>query len=121
MPRVVHFEITADDPQRAVSFYRDVFGWDFQKWDGPMEYWLAMTGPKGQPGIDGGIRGHGPAGHVNTIDVPSVDDYAARVVANGGQVVMPKQPIPGVGHLAYCRDTEGCTFGIIEFDKAVAC
>ena len=44
MPRVVHFEINADDVERAVQFYSDVFGWKAEKWAGPMEYWLIMTG-----------------------------------------------------------------------------
>jgi predicted enzyme related to lactoylglutathione lyase len=121
MPRVVHFEITADDPQRAIAFYRDVFGWEFQKWDGPMDYWMVTTGPKGQMGIDGGVVARqGTAGHINTIDVPSVDDYAARIVAGGGKVLMPKVAVPGVGYLAYCQDTEGSTFGIMQMDQAAA-
>ena len=45
MPRVIHFEIPADDPQRAVKFYREAFGWEISTWGGPGEYWLATTGP----------------------------------------------------------------------------
>ena len=37
MPRVVHFEFAAEDPQRAVKFYERVFGWKIDKWEGPME------------------------------------------------------------------------------------
>jgi catechol 2,3-dioxygenase-like lactoylglutathione lyase family enzyme len=33
MPRVVHFEIHADDPKRAIKFYQDVFGWEIVKQD----------------------------------------------------------------------------------------
>ena len=55
MPRVVHFEIAADDPDRATRFYQDVFGWQSSKWEGPEEYWLVMTGSPSEPGIDGGI------------------------------------------------------------------
>jgi predicted enzyme related to lactoylglutathione lyase len=54
MPRPIHFEIPADRPERAISFYQQVFGWQFQKWDGPMPYWLVKTGADG-PGIDGGL------------------------------------------------------------------
>jgi len=61
MPRVIHFEIPADDPARAVKFYADVFGWQSQKWDGPMEYWLVATGKAPAPGIDGGILRRQPA------------------------------------------------------------
>ena len=44
MPRISHFDIPADDPKRAQKFYQDVFGWKFDKWDGPMEYWMVKTG-----------------------------------------------------------------------------
>jgi predicted enzyme related to lactoylglutathione lyase len=117
MPRVVHFEINADDVDRAIQFYSDVFGWKAEKWPGPMEYWLIMTG-EGEPGIDGGIgeRQDPPEATVNTIDVDSVDEYVAKVVAHGGSVVVPKTAIPGAGYLAYCKDTEGNTFGLMRSD-----
>ena len=44
MPRVVHFEISADDPERVVNFYKDAFGWNINKWEAPMDYWLVQTG-----------------------------------------------------------------------------
>ncbi|HVK40733.1 MAG TPA: VOC family protein [Candidatus Kapabacteria bacterium] len=115
MPRVVHFEISADDPERAKDFYTGVFGWDFQSWGGPMDYYMVRTGEG--PGIDGGMfKRRGDVGHVNTIDVPSVDDFAASVVAKGGQVVVPKNAIPGIGWLVYCKDTEGNIFGMMQSD-----
>jgi predicted enzyme related to lactoylglutathione lyase len=55
MPRVVHFEIHADDPQRAIAFYSKLFGWEFNSWGGPMEYYLIKTGPEESRGIDGGM------------------------------------------------------------------
>ena len=58
MPRVVHFEIHAADPERAVNFYQTLFGWTFQKWEGPMDYWLIVTGPDDQRGINGGLEGN---------------------------------------------------------------
>ena len=125
MPRVIHFEIPADDPQRASRFYGSVFGWQFNKWEGPQDYWLVSTGgDPGAPGaaaavgIDGGMmrRPHPGAGTVNTIDVPSVDEYVARIQAQGGTVVAPKMAVPGIGWLAYCQDPEGNTFGIMQSD-----
>ena len=64
MLRVSHFELPASDPEKLVKFYEDVFGWTVKKWDGPMDYWLVMTGPEDQEGIDGGIarRGKGEPG-----------------------------------------------------------
>lgn len=127
MPRVIHFEIHAGNPTRAISFYEKTFGWTFQKWEGPMDYWLVTTGPDGQPGINGGliqrqgeIDGQAVIAYVCTIDVASVDDSVKTIETNGGQVVVPKMPIPGLGWLVYCKDTEGNIFGIMESDPSAA-
>jgi predicted enzyme related to lactoylglutathione lyase len=120
MPRVIHFEISADDPERAAAFYRQVFGWQIEKWAGPLEYWLITTGRPDEPGIDGGLaKRFSPEEHTrNTIGVDSVDDAVAQIVANGGQVMLPKYAVPGVGYLAYCSDTEGNLFGLMQDDPA---
>ena len=120
MPRVIHFEINVDNPERATKFYSDTFGWKFQKWGGPTEYWLVSTGEDSQPGINGGLmkRPHPGASTVNTIGVASVDDAIATVAKHGGKVVMPKTAIPTIGWFAYCTDTEGNTFGVMQSDPS---
>jgi len=122
MPRPVHFEIPADDPERASGFYRDVFGWQFQKWDGPMPYWLITTGEDGERGINGGMmpRPSPGASTVNTIGVASLDATLEAIASKGGKTVVPKMPVPGIGWLAYCIDTEGNTFGVLEPDEKAA-
>ena len=55
MGRIVHFEIHADDPERAARFYEAVLGWTSQKWDGPADYWLMTTGDPAERGIDGAV------------------------------------------------------------------
>jgi predicted enzyme related to lactoylglutathione lyase len=123
MSRVVHFEIHADDPQRAVNFYQDVFGWQIQKWDGPADYWLVTTGKPPEPGIDGAIvqrrgpiNGDAVIAYVCTVDVTSVDDTIAKITSLGGTIALPKDPVPGVGWLAYAKDTEGNIFGVMQSD-----
>ncbi len=117
MSRVVHFEIAVDDFNRARAFYENVLGWRFHKWEGGPEYWLITTGAEG-PGIDGGLmaRQEGWPSVVNTVDVAAIDDAIAAVTANGGRVVAPKMAVPGVGYLAYCADTEGNVFGMMQND-----
>jgi predicted enzyme related to lactoylglutathione lyase len=119
MSRVIHFEIPATDPERASAFYQRVFGWKFDKWPGPMEYWLVTTGAEGKPGINGGIlKKPGPVSvTTNTIDVESCDSAIADVVKAGGKQMMPKSTIPGIGYFAYCEDTEGNLFGVMQADK----
>ncbi|MFB3815575.1 MAG: VOC family protein [Terriglobales bacterium] len=120
MNRVVHFEFAATEPERAAKFYQEVFGWQITKWQGPELYWLVTTGPDSEPGINGGILRHqdGQPRTVNTIEVGSVDDFAAKVTNKGGEVVVPKMAIPGVGYQAYCKDTEGNLFGLHQFDPS---
>ena len=119
MPRIIHFDIPADDPARAQKFYQEIFGWKFDKWNGPMEYWMVKTGDDKQPGINGGLakRMPGQTGMTNTIDVPSVDEFSTKIQSKGGKVIVPKMAIPGVGYFAQCLDTEGNIFGIIQMDQ----
>lgn len=107
--RVIHFEIPADDPQRAVDFYTRVFDWKFQKWAGPQDYWLVTTGANQEAGINGGP--------VNTIQVANLDQTVAQIEKQGGRTVVPRMAIPGVGHLAYCSDTENNVFGVMQPDS----
>jgi predicted enzyme related to lactoylglutathione lyase len=118
MPRVVHFEINADDPARASKFYSGVFGWKINKWDGPMDYWLVDTG-ENEPGINGGVtkRMNPQATSVNTVGVDNLDSFIKKVEAAGGKIVAPKMAIPGMGWLAYATDSEGNMFGMMQPDE----
>lgn len=127
MPRVVHFEIHADDPERAMRFYSSVFGWEFTAMGEPFEYWLVKTGESDQPGIDGGLirrkgglDGTGLIAFVCTVAVNDLDRYLMRVTTSGGQVTVAKMAIPGVGWLAYSKDTEGNVFGMLQADASAA-
>jgi predicted enzyme related to lactoylglutathione lyase len=127
MPRVIHFEVHAEKPDRAIKFYSDTLGWEFTKWGGPVDYWLIKTGPDSQPGINGGlvprrgvIDGQAVIAYVCTVDTSSVDDYVKKILAAGGSIALAKMPIPDVGWLAYCKDTEGNIFGLMQADPKAA-
>jgi predicted enzyme related to lactoylglutathione lyase len=88
MPRPVYFDINAENPQRALKFYQDAFGWKYQKWDGPMEYWMLMTGDDKEPGINGGLspRDSGENSTImNTIQVECVDTHIDKVKTSGAR------------------------------------
>lgn len=127
MPRVIHFEVHAENPERAIAFYQGLFGWEFTAWSGGWEYWLIKTGPDSQPGINGGLvrrRGSLDGVCVNsfvcTVDVASLDASVSQATAAGGQLAVPKMTIPGVGYLAYVKDPEGNILGLMESDQAAA-
>jgi predicted enzyme related to lactoylglutathione lyase len=91
MARVTHFEIYTDDPEAVRPFYENVFGWKFNKFDGPMDYWLITTGSDKDPGINGGItrprEGQSP-GTLNTVAVSSDQaevDYFWEKLSAGGE------------------------------------
>jgi predicted enzyme related to lactoylglutathione lyase len=121
MPRPVHFEIHAADPQRAIRFYETLFGWTFQRW-GEQPYWLVMTGDAG-PGINGGLlprRGGPPAdgaavnAWVCTVEVDDLDAYMAKAEKAGAQVALPKTAIGEMGWAGYVKDTEGNILGMFQ-------
>ena len=127
MPRVIHFEIHAENPERVLGFYQGLFGWKFQKWDGPMDYWVIVTGNETEKGINGGmIRRMGPPpvemqavnAHVCTVQVPAIDEYTSKIGTAGGVIVLPKMAIPGIGWLAYFKDTEGNIVGVMQPDTS---
>jgi uncharacterized protein len=104
MKKPIHFEIPAENPERAIKYYEKVFGWKFERWNGPMEYWNISTGDS-QPGINGGLMTRRDPAQpcVNTMDVADLDAAVAVIEAAGGQYVVPKMPIPGVGFQRYRR------------------
>lgn len=129
MGRLMHFELHASDPQKAIAFYSAVFGWNFQPWEGPMEYWLIMTGDPNTPGIDGGLmRRQGPApprgsavnAFVCTMSVEDLDATTALVIANGGDIALPKMPVPGIGWIGYFHDLDGNLIGAMQLDPQAA-
>jgi len=128
MPRVIHFEIHAENPERAVRFYSELFQWEFTKWEGPMDYWLVVTGPDGTPGINGGMLrrpqprsgNDGVIAYVCTVHVDDLDQSFGKALQLGGAVALPKMPVPGVGWLAYVKDTEGNVLGLMQPDAKAA-
>jgi uncharacterized protein len=119
MPNVVHFEIGADDPAAAATFYANVFGWVIDQAEDGSEYWYIKTGEDDDLGIEGGLtrRFHGLSSTVVTIEVPSLDAFARRVTEEGGKVLAPKSQIPDEGYVQYCQDLEGNVFAIMQYDE----
>lgn len=130
MSRIVHFEIHASEPERAIAFYTKVFGWQFHKWESDdTDYWLIMTGPEDEPGINGGLRkrqGDPPEEYaaVNcytcVVEVSDLDAILAKTTAEGGVIALPKSPVAGVGWVGYAKDTEGNIFGMMQPDPAAS-
>jgi uncharacterized protein len=123
MPTIAHFDLPANDIDRAKEFYTELFDWKFEKVPGPLDYYFIETESlEGEKGVGGGmgLRGSPEQRITNFIEVASVEDYCTRVEKLGGTVLQPKMPVPGWGHLAVCMDTEENTFGLWEVDVNAA-
>jgi uncharacterized protein len=117
-----YFELQADEPARAVEFYRTVFGWRFAKVAGmSVEYWRADT----SGGIGGAIlkrpaaappERSGTNAAVISMQVENYDATAATIHQSGGRDALPKFAVPGRCWQGYFLDTESNTFGIFEVD-----
>lgn len=131
MARIVYFTIQADDVLRAADFYRNTFGWHIEKWGGEWggtdEFYLIETGTEDDPALPGTLMKR--PGKVDSqllnafmcgIESTAIDDDMAAVVANGGSLVSPKVTIPGVGWVAYCRDTEENFIELRQMDPEAA-
>lgn len=122
MNRVIHFELQADNIERAKTFYEKALGWKvsqmMKKEEGGMDYWGLDTGEG--PGINGGMYQRPEAEdqkmHVYdcTIMVQDIDKTMEDVKANGGKITKEKMEIPHVGWFAGCLDTEGNKFGLMQ-------
>jgi hypothetical protein len=123
----MHFEIPADDLERAKNFYEQLFNWEIEA-SGPdfPDYYIIKTrerdeegNPKG-PGIDGGMMPRTNPGQpiINYITVEDIEEYLGKLKELGGKILMPKMPVKGMGYNAVVQDTEANTFGLWEDDKS---
>lgn len=117
----VYFEIQADDPQRAIRFYVQVFGWKFSEVKGlPISYWTIETG-----GSRGGLLKRpattpppqcGTNAFVCSLEVANFDVTAQTIEQLGGIVALPKFAVPNTCWQGYFVDLDGNTFGIFQVD-----
>jgi uncharacterized protein len=125
MRKVVHFEIPAEDLDRAKNFYGSVFGWDLQTVPMEVGEYTSVrttdvddqTQQPTEPGaINGGmfVRDERLTSPVITIDVDGIDDALKQIESEGGSTVTPRTPIPGMGAFAYFKDPEGNVLGLWE-------
>ncbi len=117
MATIVHFDLPAEDLERAASFYEKLFGWKFERMPGPFEYFgIATVDEQGKPSLGGGMgrKNEWDTGITNYIGVASVEESLKKLVDLGGKVIQPKMEVGEFGLLAVCLDTEGNKFGIWE-------
>jgi uncharacterized protein len=101
---VVHWQISAVDPERLRAFYGELFNWTIG--DGPiMSIPAGIGGP--QPGPAGQIRASRRSGVTLYIQVRDLAGSIARAAALGGTVVRERLQVPDGPTLALINDPEG--------------
>ncbi|MGV7235821.1 MAG: VOC family protein [Nitrosomonadaceae bacterium] len=118
-----YFDFTVSNITQAKTFFERVLNWRFERFPMPYKYYRIQAGPEDEPGIDGGIgaiadtptSGGKPLTQV-TIPVPNLDECLVRVKEQGGTIIEPKMPVPGIGWFAACAEPGGLLFGVIEAD-----
>jgi predicted enzyme related to lactoylglutathione lyase len=113
--QIVHIEIPADDTGKAQEFWGSLFGWQFQNYPGPSDYF--MTQISDQTG--GAITNMEPAkkGTRPYFSVDEINAGAARVKELGGEADEP-MPVPNMGWFATCKDPHGNEFGLWQNDTS---
>lgn len=118
---ITHFEIPADETDRARAFYEQLFDWQFSTLPGLEDYWVFDTGDPEQDASGGLMQRQAPGeGIVHYIHVESVAESLAKALELGGQMVIPRSPVPGMGWFAHLMDTEGNIFALWESDRSAA-
>jgi predicted enzyme related to lactoylglutathione lyase len=115
MGSVVHFEIPTENPEKALDFFKNVFGWTYQSY-GEMEYWLVDSGEGKHPGINGAItkKQHLFQNVINTISIDNIEQIIESIKKNGGEIASEIMEVPNVGRVAYFKDPDGNVHGIIQ-------
>jgi predicted enzyme related to lactoylglutathione lyase len=124
---IIHFEIPANDPEKLSEFYKNLFGWNFEKTSmgEAGDYWTIetragtaqnMEKAMSTPGTNGGMMKKMDENQrpLNYVAVESVDDFSKKIQSLGGKIIMPKTPIPNMGAFAVGLDPEGNQIGIFE-------
>ena len=110
MAKVEHFEIPADDLDRAKAFYGEVFGFEFDDWDDQN----TMIRP-GSAGIGGDIHRRSALEHPTVvITVDDLDETLAAVISGGGEQIGEVQILDEFSRYAYFKDTEGNIVGVYD-------
>ncbi|OGZ83755.1 MAG: glyoxalase [Candidatus Staskawiczbacteria bacterium RIFOXYD1_FULL_39_28] len=118
MDKVVHFELPADNTDRAKKFYQESFDWQITDYP-EMKYTIIRTAEtdenmmiKESGAINGGLfkKGEGENPVVApsfSVDVKDIDEAIKKIKNAGGLILKDKTQVGEMGYVAYFKDTEG--------------
>ena len=114
-----HVELNTTDVAKAEAFYSKLFAWKLGPLAGPgPRYTMIDTGSRQ---VGGGITGktmkEAPVAWLSYVEVKSVKATLTRAKKLGARVVVPFQPVPGMGALGVFVDPAGAAMGVWQPGK----
>jgi predicted enzyme related to lactoylglutathione lyase len=115
----VHMELSTDDTDAAIKFYKKVFDWKFNTLGPEMGgYTMIDTGSKDSGGgLTKKMMPGQPTAWLVYAEVDSVKKTIAKAAKAGANVVVPYQPIGEMGAIGVFMDPTGAGFGVWERTK----
>jgi predicted enzyme related to lactoylglutathione lyase/ferritin-like metal-binding protein YciE/predicted ester cyclase len=108
---IVHLEIPALDRRVTARFYGEMFGWQYEHMDAPVNYTTFQSGT-----VRGGfpdVNEMNPPGEVLFyVDSRDIESDVRRAESLGAKMVVPRTEIPDRGHFAILSDPGGNHFGL---------
>lgn len=113
-------ELMTRDVDAAKAFYAAVFGWTYDEMDmGPAGTYSVIEGGEhnglgGLMAMPSDMPDMVPNHWAVYFTVADLDATLEKVTGNGGQIVVPATPIPGVGTMAHVHDPAGGSFALLQ-------
>ncbi|MEZ5651253.1 MAG: VOC family protein [Burkholderiaceae bacterium] len=111
-------ELMTSDPDAAIAFYSQLFGWETEEMSNPqMRYTVVKAGGQAIGGIMAipGQAAGMPPSWFNYVTVADIDAIARKTSELGGTVMMGPQEIPEVGRFCVIRDPQGAVINAIQY------
>lgn len=110
----VHLELNTPNLEKAKSFYKDLFGWEFQDMPmGPGGVYSTFK-PSSGPGGGAYTMPQAPNGWLAYVGVEDVKQATEKAKSLGAQVHLDSQEIPNVGWFSVLSDPTGCNIAIFQ-------
>jgi predicted enzyme related to lactoylglutathione lyase len=105
-------ELASVDPEASAAFYRELFGWKIEPFEGmPMTYYgIQNSEGHGNGGIRGAMKNE-PSYWLVYFGTADADADVARAAELGGTTLAPPMDI-GVGKIAVLQDPQGAVFAL---------
>jgi len=111
----VHVELNTPDPEKAKSFYSQLFQWTLADVPNPAVPGGSYTMIEVGAGTGGGIMKQipgGPSGWLAYVEVDDIHATTQRVESLGGKVMKDVTEVPGMGWLSFVQDPTGAILGL---------